>query len=298
MKQKNPVPGTQRRASLFFLRERSVRLLITFFIAALTLVMLLPFIWMLSASFKMQRDVMTIPIKWIPGYFYPDNYFQVLNIRGAGSRNYNLLLAYRNSIKLAVINTFLTMTSAAMAGYAFAKLKFPGSRIIFIIFLSQMMVPSQLTLIPRFVMFSNMNLVNSHWPLILPNIIAVGSAFMMRQAFTGVPNEMRESAMIDGAGEFHIWWKICLPMVTPTLGAMSTVMFLGEWNAYLYPLIFLSNWRLHTLPLALNQFVGDTFVQYNLTMAACCLAVIPVFIIFLCGQKFFVKGLTIGSLKG
>ena len=121
---------------------------------------------------------------------------------------------------------------------------------------------------------------------------------MMRQAFTGVPNEMRESAMIDGAGEFHIWWKICLPMVTPTLGAMSTVMFLGEWNAYLYPLIFLSNWRLHTLPLALNQFVGDTFVQYNLTMAACCLAVIPVFVIFLCGQKFFVKGLTIGSLKG
>jgi multiple sugar transport system permease protein len=274
------------------------KLLFTVIIIGLSIIMIIPFIWMISASFKMQRDVMTIPVKWIPGYFYPDNYLQVLNIKGAGSRNYNLLLAYRNSVKLAVINTLGALTSASLGGYAFAKLKFPGSRVLFIIYLAQLMVPAQLTLIPRFVLFSALGLTSTHWPLILPNLIAVSAIFMLRQAFIGIPDEMRESAMIDGAGEFRVWWNICLPMVTPTLGALATVQFLDSWNAYLDPLIFLSNWRLHTLPLALNQFVGDTFSQDNLTMAACCLAVIPVFIIFLCGQRFFVKGLTIGSVKG
>jgi multiple sugar transport system permease protein len=274
------------------------RLFFTVIIIGLSVIMIIPFIWMISASFKMQRDVMTIPIKWIPDYFYPDNYLHVLNIKGAGSRNYNLLLAYRNSVKLAVINTLGALTSASLAGYAFAKLKFPGSRALFIIYLAQLMVPAQLTLIPRFVLFSALGLTSTHWPLILPNLIAVSSVFMLRQAFISIPGEMRESAMIDGAGEFRIWWNICLPMVTPTLGALATVQFLDSWNGYLDPLIFLSNWRLHTLPLALNQFVGDTFSQDNLTMAACCLAVVPVFIVFLCGQKFFVKGLTIGSVKG
>ena len=267
-------------------------------IIGLSFVMILPFIWMISASFKMQRDVMTIPIQWIPSYFYPDNYLQVLNIKGAGSRNYNLLLAYRNSIKLAVTNTFGSLLSASLAGYAFAKLDFKGSRVLFIVYLAQLMVPAQLTLIPRFVLFYSLGLTSTHWPLVLPNLIAVSAVFLLRQAFLGVPNEMRESAMMDGAAEFRIWWSICLPMVTPTLGALATVQFLDSWNAYLDPLIFLSNWRLHTLPLALNQFVGDTFSQENLTMAACCLAVIPVFIVFLSGQRFFVKGLAVGSVKG
>jgi multiple sugar transport system permease protein len=273
-------------------------LFFTIVIIGLSLVMILPFVWMISASFKMQRDVMTIPIQWVPGYFYPDNYLQVLNIKGAGSRNYNLLLAYRNSIKLAVTNTLGSLISASLAGYAFAKLKFRGSRALFIVYLAQLMVPAQLTLIPRFVLFYSLGFASTHWPLILPNLIAVSAVFMLRQAFLAVPDEMRESAMIDGARESRIWWQICLPMVTPTLGALATVQFLDSWNAYLDPLVFLSNWRLHTLPLALNQFVGDTFSQDNLTMAACCLAVIPVFIVFLSGQRFFVKGLAVGSVKG
>ena len=284
--------------SVHVFKDRAVRLFFTLLIIGLSLVMIIPFIWMISASFKLQRDVMSIPIKWIPEYFYPDNYLQVLNIRGAGSRNYNLILAYQNSIKLAVIDVFLTLAGAGLAGYAFAKLKFFGSRLLFIVFLAQLMIPPQLTLVPRFVMFSWFNINNTHWAIILPCLISVTAVFMIRQAFISVPDEMRESAKIDGAGEFRIWLSICLPMIKPTLGALATVQFLSNWNSYLYPLIFLSNWRLHTLPLALNQFVGDTFSQDNLTMAACTLAVIPVFIVFLSGQKFFVKGLTIGSLKG
>jgi multiple sugar transport system permease protein len=275
-----------------------VGIFFTILIIFLSVVMIVPFLWMLSASFKMQRDVMAVPIKWIPGYFYPDNYLKVTGLKGRAPFNYDFFLSYGNSIKLAVISVLGTLVSASLAGYAFAKLQFKGSRALFIIYLTQMMVPAQLTLIPRFTLFSALGLTGTHWPLILPNLITISAIFMLRQAFISVPNEMRESAMIDGAGEFRIWRTICLPMVTPTMGALATVRFLDSWNDYLDPLVYLSNWRLHTLPLMLNQFVDDSTAQYNMIMAACCLAVLPVFIIFLCGQRFFVKGLTIGSVKG
>jgi multiple sugar transport system permease protein len=274
------------------------RLFFSLIIILTCLLMITPFLWMISSSLKMERDVMTIPIKWIPAYFYPTNYLRVLSIGTGSSRNYHFFLAYGNSIKLGLLNTLTSLTSAALAGYAFAKLKFKGSHVIFIVYLAQLMVPAQLTLIPRFVFFSSLNLTSTHWPLILPNIIAVSAIFLLRQAFISVPNEMRESAMIDGAAEFRIWAQIALPMVKPTIGALATVQFLDSWNSYLDPLIFLSNWRLHTLPIALDQFVGEAHSQYNLIMAACCLTVIPVFIVFLGGQRFFVKGLTIGSVKG
>ena len=121
---------------------------------------------------------------------------------------------------------------------------------------------------------------------------------MMRQSFLSAPDELREAAKIDGAGEYRTFLQVMLPLVKPTIAAQATVTFLGCWNAYLDPLVFISNWRKWTIPLALNQFVGAEVTQYNLTMAACCMAVIPVFVVFLCGQKFFLKGLTVGAVKG
>lgn len=267
-------------------------------ICVFVLLMITPFIWMVSASFKQQRDVMSVPIQWIPKYWYPDNYLRVLNIGEIATTDYHFMLAYWNSIKIAVINTIISVGTAAMAGYAFAKLKFRGSQFLFFLFLSQMMIPSQLTLIPRFTLFSELGLTKTHLPIILPKLIAVSAVFMMRQAFMGVPNELRESAQIDGAGEYYTWWRIMIPIVLPTLGALATVQFLDSWNAYLDPLVFLSNWRLRTLPLALNQFISEEGNQYNLIMAACCLSILPVFMVFLAGQRFFVKGLVTGSVKG
>ncbi|MCI8887245.1 MAG: carbohydrate ABC transporter permease [Hungatella sp.] len=275
-----------------------VQILMTILIIAVTLMMLIPFFWMISASFKMERDVMKIPIEWIPKYFYIDNYLDVLSIGKDTSTNYHFPLAYWNSIKVAVTSTLISVTSATMAGYAFAKLKFKGSNVLFLMYLAQMMVPSQLTLMPRFVIFSQIGLTNSHLSLIIPKIIAVSSTFMLRQAFIGAPDELREAARIDGAGEYRIWAQVMLPLVKPTVAATATVQFLEAWNSYLDPLVFISNWRKWTLPLALNQFVGTEVTQYNLTMAACCLAVVPVFVVFLCGQKFFLKGLTVGAVKG
>lgn len=278
-------------------RELPLKVVMTVLLAVIAIMMIVPFIWMVSASFKYERDVMTIPIQWIPENPTWENYKAVLHIDTNG-KDYHFLLAYWNSIKVTVSATLVSVITAMMAGYAFAKLRFPGANVLFIIYLAQMMVPSQLTLIPRFVLFSELEMTNTHLSIIAPKLIAVSATFMMRQAFMGVPNELRESAMIDGAGEWRIWWRIMVPQIKPTIGALATVQFLDSWNSYLDPLIFLSDWRLRTLPIALNQFVSEEGTQYNLVAAACCLTVIPVFIIFLCGQKFFIKGLTVGAVKG
>ena len=281
-----------------FTHKKGWKLLIALCLMLFSILMILPFVWMLSASFKLQRDVMRIPIKWIPDYFYIENYRRVLHIGPSATKDYHFFLAYWNSIKLAVINTLTTMLTAALAGYAFAKIKFWGSKVLLIIYLAQMMIPPQVTLIPRFVMFAEMGLTKSHWPLILSKCVAISAIFLLRQAYSSVPDELRESAKVDGAGEYRIWFQIILPMVKPTLGACATVAFLDSWNNYLDPLVFLANWRLHTIPIALNQFVSEEVTQYGLVMAACCMTVIPVFIVFLCGQKFFIKGLTVGAVKG
>ena len=278
-------------------KELPLKIVMTVLLTVAALMMVVPFIWMVSASFKYERDVMTIPIQWIPENPTWDNYKDVLHIDTNG-KDYHFLLAYWNSIKVTVSATLVSVITAMMAGYAFAKLRFPGANVLFIIYLAQMMVPSQLTLIPRFVLFSELEMTNTHLSIIAPKLIAVSATFMMRQAFMSVPNELRESAMIDGAGEWRIWWQIMVPQIKPTIAALATVQFLDSWNSYLDPLIFLSDWRLRTLPIALNQFVSEEGTQYNLVAAACCLTVIPVFIIFLCGQKFFIKGLTVGAVKG
>lgn len=278
--------------------SKVIQIVMVLLIILMVVIMIVPFLWMLSASFKTEQDVMAIPIKWIPEYFYVDNYKRVLSIGTKSSTDYHFLLAYYNSIKVAVISTIVAVISAVTAGYAFAKLKFKGADALFIFYLAQMMVPSQLTLIPRFVIFSEMGLTNSHLSLIMPKVIAISSIFMLRQAFLGAPDELREAAKIDGANEYKILWKVMIPMVKPAIAAAATVQFMDAWNSYLDPLIFVSNWRKWTLPLALNQFVGAEVTQYNLTMAACCMAVIPVFIVFLSGQKFFLKGLTVGAVKG
>lgn len=277
-------------------KNRAIRFVMTLFIIVLTIFMVSPFIWMVSAAFKREADVMTTQLQLLPGYFYPDNFLKVLGFNSAS--DYHFIRSYANSIKVGVLATLVSVGSSVLAGYAFAKLKFPGSGALFILYLSQLMIPSQLTLIPRFVIFSEIGLTGTHWSLILPKVVSVSSTFMMRQAFLSVPDELRESAKIDGAGEFRTFLQIMAPMAIPSIAAIATVQFMGSWNNYMDPLIFISNWRQWTLPLALNAFVGDTGRQYGLTMAACCMATIPVFVVFLSGQKFFLRGLTVGSVKG
>lgn len=286
------------RGSNYKLRRVLVRLLWTLLLAGIALFMITPFLWMLSASMKQARDVMKLPIQWIPDYFYVNNYVEVWNIGGAAKVDYHFPIAYFNSLKIAFINLTGAVITSTLAGYAFAKIKFRGAGIVFLIYLATMMVPSQVTLIPRFVMFRMMGINGTHWPLILPGLVTITGTFLMRQYFMQIPNELREAAHIDGANELQIWARVMVPIAKPSMAALAMLVFLWNWNNYLDALVFLSNWRKYTIPVALTNFIEESLTEYNLVMAASASALIPVFVVFLAGQKFFVKGLVAGAVKG
>jgi multiple sugar transport system permease protein len=143
-----------------------------------------------------------------------------------------------------------------------------------------------------------LGLLGTHWPLILPGLITITGTFLMRQYFMQIPDELRESAYIDGASEFTIWLRIMIPVAKPAMASLAMIVFLWNWNNYLDALVFLANWRLYTIPVSLNNFIDEATTEYNLIMAASASALIPVFIVFLAGQRFFVKGLVAGAVKG
>ncbi len=161
-----------------------------------------------------------------------------------------------------------------------------------------MMIPSQVTLIPKFILFNEIGISGTHLTLILPGLITVTGTFLMRQYFMQVPDELRESGYVDGASELRIWAQIMVPIAAPGMASLAMVVFLWNWNNYLDPLVFLTNWRLYTIPIALTNFIEESVTEYNLVMAASASALLPVFIVFLAGQKFFVKGLMAGAVKG
>jgi multiple sugar transport system permease protein len=280
------------------IRKKIINIIITLIVALFAFTMIVPFLWMLSASMKRGVDVMKLPIEWIPKYFYPDNYKEVWNIGGIARRDYHFALAYFNSLKIALINLIASVFTSAAAGYAFAKIKFRGRNAVFLVYLATMMIPGQVTLIPKFTIFATLGLVGTHWPLILPGLITITGTFLMRQYFMQIPDELRESAYIDGANEFVIWGRIMIPVAKPSMASLALIVFLWNWNNYLDALVFLPNWRFHTIPVALRNFIDEAITEYNLIMAASASALIPVFIIFLAGQKFFVKGLVAGAVKG
>ncbi len=288
----------KRRGMAYKTKKLLMRIIITAVVGVFALTMIVPFLWMISASMKHPLDVMKLPIEWIPKYFYIDNYKSVWNIGDSAPRDYHLALAYWNSIKIAAINLVGSVLTSTMAGYAFAKIKFRGSNVVFLLYLATMMIPSQVTLIPKFVMFDKLGIMGTHLTMILPGLITITGTFLMRQFFIQVPNELSESARIDGAGEFRTWAQIMVPIAKPGMASLAMIVFLWNWNNYLDALVFLTNWRLYTIPLALTNFIEESVTQYNLVMAASASALVPVFVVFLLGQRFFVKGLMAGAVKG
>ena len=282
--------------------KKVARILITIVIILVTLVMIVPFVWMISASFKTEADVMKIPIEWIPKYFYPDNYKRVLSIGTTSSTNYHFGLAYFNSIKVAVISTVVAITSATLAGYAFAKLKFKGSNVLFIIYMAQMMVPSQLTLIPRFIMFMQLGWMNTHLSLIVPKIIAVSSTFMLRQSFLSTPDELREAARIDGCSEARIFFQMVLPMSRPIVVYTVISSFLVPWMDFVYAKMILNAGisSKYTVAIGLYKMLDKSLINSYFTQfcAGGVLVSIPISILFMIMQKFYVEGITGGAVKG
>lgn len=251
-----------------------------------------PFLWMISTSLKGAEEVFSYPPKLIPEVFHWENYKKALT-------DLPFDKAYWNSIKLAVINVTGQVVTSAMAGYALGKLKFRGSNIVFEGFIGVMMVPYTVISIPLFLIFSELNLIDTHLSIILMTFAYMPmGVFLCRQFIMAIPNELMEAAIIDGANYGSIFFRIIVPLIKPALASLGIFSFMWNWNSFYTPLIFLNSQDKFPVPLLLNMFKGKYTVDWSLIMAASTISIIPVLIVYLFSQKHIIEGITITGLKG
>jgi len=274
------------------IRTIAVGVLYYAFMFSLVVAFAMPLVWMLSTSLKPESEVVRLPPKWIPNPFLWSNYPEMWRSSPFGA-------FYRNSIKIATFNVCGVLFFSSLAGYAFARIEFVGRDILFSILLSTMMIPGAVTLIPLYITFRNIGWIDTHYPLWVPGILAsVSSIFMLRQFFMTIPRELEDAARIDGCTNFGVYWKIVIPQVKPALAAVGIFTFLGSWNSFIAPLIFINSLEKQTLPMGLALFQTEFATSVSLTMAAASAVTAPVLIIYFFAQGYFVQGITLTGLKG
>lgn len=257
----------------------------------ITALMLIPFIWMLSASLKMNKDVFTFPIQWIPDNPRWKNYIDIWT-------KIPLLTFVKNSAKLTIIVTLLQLFTSSFAAYAFAKMNFKGKNVLFLGYIATIAVPWQAYMVPQFMMMRAWHLNNTHLAIICLQAFSAFGVFLMKQFYEGVPSELCEAARIDGLTEYGIWFRIMLPLSKPALSTLTIFTFVSTWNDFLGPLIYLTRNELKTIQIGLRMFISQYSAEYGLIMAASVIALIPVLIVFLALQKYFVQGVASTGLKG
>ena len=270
------------------------RLLLHVTVAIGALFMMLPFFWMLSAAVKEREDIFVLPPVWIPDEILWENFVTVWT-------TVPMAQAYANSLKIAGLVTIFTLLTSSLAAYAFAKIEFPGKRISFVTLMATMMIPSQATLIPVYILMSRIGWIDTHWPLIVPPALTNAfGVFLLRQFFMSVPDDLIDAARIDGANPFQIYWRVALPIIRPALMALAIFTFLGNWNSFLAPLIYINSRELWTVPLLISNFqdASNVETEWGLLMAASTLALIPVLIVFIFAQRYFIEGVALTGLKG
>jgi multiple sugar transport system permease protein len=255
------------------------------------LVMLTPFVWMLSASLKLNRDVFTFPIQWIPAEPRWQNYVDIWT-------KIPLALFIWNTAKITIAVTILQLLTSSFAAYAFAKLRFPGRDALFLGYIATIAMPWQVYMVPQFLLMRELGLHNTHMALILLQAFTAFGVFLMRQFYQSIPDELCEAARIDGMNEYQIWWRIMLPLSKPALSTLTIFTFVSTWNDFLGPLIYLTKTELKTIQIGLRMFISQYSAEYGLIMAASVVALIPVLVVFLALQRFFVEGIATSGLKG
>ena len=269
------------------------KIVITVILLFCSLMFLLPFVWMVSTSFKIEADVFKFPIQWIP-----ERWNLINNYKEVWFGKYPFYLYYWNSIKVAVLTTLLSVVVSSMAAYGFSKIRFPAGSWLFIIVLATYMVPPQASLVPQFILYRYIGLFDSHLGLILLGSFSVLGTFMLRQFFMGIHNDFIDAAKIDGAGHWRIFWSITIPMVRPAIATYAILRFIWTWNDYQNPLIFLRSDELYTIQLAMQKFTTINGEFYSLMMAAAVSAILPLLIVFIIGQKQVIEGIALGGVKG
>lgn len=257
----------------------------------LAVIALIPFLWMISTSLKSRGALMSIPIEWIPAEPTLDAYTEVFS-------RFPFLRTIGNSLLISVSYTLITLICASMAAFAFAKLRFRGSGAILSVYIATMMIPTQVTMIPLFVIMNRLGLIDSYASVILPSMFKPFAVFLLVQQMRTIPNDYIDAARIDGAGLFQTYRKVALPLCIPTLATLAVTTFMESWNDYLWPLLMLTDRNKMTLPIALSTLNGQYNTEYNVLMAGSLISMIPIIIIYIAAQKQFKSGLMAGGIKG
>ena len=258
------------------------------------IIMAVPFLWMVATSLKERSQVFIFPPSFIPNPMKWSNYAEIW------TRNIPMFQAYLNSIKITTLVTLGTLFNCSIAGYAFAKIKFPGRGFFFAALLATMMIPGQVTLVPMYILMARIGWVDTHLPLIIPPVMVNAfGVFLMRQFFLSVPDELLDAARIDGATPFQMFSKVSMPLVTPALVTLGIFTILSSWNSFLGPLIYLNTPEKFTVPLVINYFssvIGGT--DWSVMMAAITTALAPMVILYLLFQRYFIQGIARTGIKG
>lgn len=273
--------------------ERAAAIVRTIVVSLIAVLFVVPLVWMVLSSLKTAPEVFARPFHWLPARVQWQNYATVWMNEEA-----SMLRAFANTLYIALFSIIGQMFISSLAAYSFAKINFKGKQVVFMLFLSSMMVPSQLTIIPRFMLFKTIGLYNNLWAIILPAFFGATSIFMLRQFYMGLPNDLIEAAKIDGAGHLRIFLRIMLPLTKAALMSLIILAFISSWNEYMAPLIFLVKKELYSVSQNIQWYMLDEFKEHNLTMAAATSAIVPVVILFIVGQKYFVEGIATSGVKG
>ena len=273
-------------------REKPVtRALIYGMLAVVTFLTLLPLAWMLSASLKLDKDVFTVPVQWLPRSPQWTNYLKIWE-------KINLGTYTANSFKLTVIVTLIQVATSSFAAYGFCKCRFKGRNALFLAYVATIAIPWQVYMLPQFIEMRILHLTNTHIGYILMQSFTAMGVFLMRQFYMSVPDDLLEAARIDGLNEYGIYFRIVLPLSKPVVATLTIFSFVQIWNDFMGPQIYFSPDRLKTIQLGIRMFIGQYATEYGLIMAASVVALVPVVVVFLCFQRFFVQGVATSGLKG
>ncbi|WP_334145507.1 carbohydrate ABC transporter permease [Muricomes intestini] len=273
------------------IKDIVIQIPVALVLVILALLVLIPVVWMTFSAFKPEKEIISWPPTFIPDSFTLQNFSDV-QVR------IDIIRYVINSIIYAGGTTALAVVVNCMAGYAYAFYDFKGKTAMFLITLATMMVPFQVIMVPLFLVVYKMGMYDSYWGLIIPRAAVAGSIFMMRAAFTGIPKEMAEAARIDGLSEYGIFWKIMMPQVKPAVITLIILSVNGSWNDLLWPMIVTSSTKMRTLANGLALFIGQNTIEYGTAFAGALISLIPMFVLYIFGQRYFVEGMSSGGLKG
>jgi len=265
--------------------------LLFLFLVPTAIVMLMPFIWMLSTSLKSAGEVFTYPPTFIPSNPQWNNYSRIFEVLPFAR-------FFLNSLLIASSVTILQLVTCSMAAYAFARLRFKGRNALFLGYLGTLMIPGQVVLIPNFILLRYLGWIDRYEALILPVAFSAFGTFLLRQYFLTIPHELEDAAVVDGASHWQIYWRVILPLSGPALSALAIFTFLANWNSFLYPLVVTTSNEMSTLTVGLNTLQGQYNTAWTLLMAGSVIALVPILIVFIFAQRYFIAGITLTGIGG